>query len=494
MNALVDATPISGPALVIRTRSAARTRELFGTFTMPSDGPNPRVAASCRAPRVSAVSPDWGERHHQGGWIRQRVAVTELACLLHPAGHPGETFEPVPGHQPRMIGGPAGDDLYGADPIEHLRCGRTERRFQHPVFDGAAREGRRQGLRLLVDLLEHEVPPLPAVDHRRAQGVREDGSAYGPAGPVQDPDRVGRHVGDVPVFQHHVPAGDPDEGRDVGSNEVLPRTHPDDERASPDRSDETMRVVRRHHPEGVGPFQGQDRIPDRVEQAAAPGEAAMNPVPDHLRVGLGVEPVAGLEEIRADIRMVLDDPVVDDRNLLAAHQRVRIRLGRLPVRRPPGVGDPRAPVRSVPFDERFELRHLPHRADPVDAVPHHRETGRIVAAVFDPPQAFEQEGNHVTPRDRPDDSTHVPVSLRRRARARAQPPPPKRRFQRAMLVCRLRERVSCPGGASRVTVDPAPTTAASPTRTGATSSTPGTDERRRPRWSSGASRPRRSCR
>ena len=316
----------------------------------------------------------------------------------------------MPGHEPRVIGSAAGDDLYGTDPVEHLGGGRTERGFQHPIFVGTAGEGRRHGLRLLVDLLDHEVPPLPAVDHRRTEGVREDGTAGGPAGPVQYPDRVGRHVGDIPVLQHHVLAGDPDEGRDVGGDEVLARTHPDDERIAPDRGDETVRVVRRHHPEGVGPFQGQDRVPDGLEQVAALCKIAMNAVPDHLRVGLGVEAIAGLEELRADVRMVLDDPVVDDRYFFAAHVRVRVRLGRPSVRRPPGVGDPRAPVRSIPLDERLELRHLPHRADPVDTVSHHRETGRVVAAVLHAPQTFEEEGDHVAPRDRPDDSTHAPAS------------------------------------------------------------------------------------
>ena len=193
---------------------------------------------------------------------------------------------------------------------------------------------------------------------------------------------------------------------------MLARTHPDDERIAPDRGDETMRVVRRHHPEGVGPFQDEDGVPDRVEQIAAPREIMMNPVRDHLRVGLGVEPVAGLQELRADVRMVLDDPVVNDGDLFAAHERVRIRFGRLPVGRPPGVGDPRPPPRPLPFDERLELRHLPHRADPFDAVPHHRKTGRVVAAVLHAPQTFEEEGDHVAPCDRPDDSAHAPVSSR----------------------------------------------------------------------------------
>ena len=134
VNALVDATPISGPALVISTRSTARTRELFGTFTMPRDGPNPRRTAASRAPRVSAVSPDWESATTRVEGIRHRLAVPELACLLHAARHAGEALEPVPGDEPRVVGGAAGDDLHRPDPVEHLGGDRAERRFQHPTL------------------------------------------------------------------------------------------------------------------------------------------------------------------------------------------------------------------------------------------------------------------------------------------------------------------------------------------------------------------------
>ena len=341
--------------------------------------------------------------------LAKRLPVPELARLLHAALHAGQALEPVPGHEPRVIGGAAGDDLHGADPIEHLGGARTECRFQHPPLVGPAGEGRRHGLRLLVDLLRHEVPPLTAIDHRRAEGVREHGTANRPAGAVQHPHRVGRHVDDIPVLEDHVLAGDPDEGRDVGGDEVLAGTHPDDERASPDRRNETMGVVRSYHPEGVRPFQDRDRMPNRVEQVVTTREFVVNPVPDHLRVGLGLEPVSGLAELEPDVGMVLDDPVVDDRHFFAAHEGMRVRLGRLPVRCPSGVGDTGAPVRTVLFHERLQLGHLSHRPHPVDAVPHHREPRRIVATVLDPPQTFEKERNHVAPRDRPDDSTHDSV-------------------------------------------------------------------------------------
>ena len=379
---------------------------------MPRDGSEPPSSRLLQGPQRIRRLAGLREGHDQGVRTSERLPVPELARLLHAALHPGQRLEPVAGHEPRVVGGAAGDDLHGADPVEHRGGARTERRLQHPAFVATAGEGRRHGLRLLVNLLRHEVPPLPAIDHRGAQGVREHGTADRPAGSIHHPHRLRGHVDDVPVLEDHVLPGNPDEGRDVGGDEVLAGPDPDDEGASPDRRDEAMRVVRGHHPEGVGPFEDQDRVPDGFEKVEAAREIVVDPVSDHLRVGLGVEPVPRLQEIGPDVRMVLDDPVVDDRDLLAAHEGVRVRLGRLPVRRPASVGDPGAPVRPVPCDERLELGHLPHRPHPVDAVPHHRESRRIVAAVLDPPQTFEEEGHHVAPRDRPDDSTHDSVPLR----------------------------------------------------------------------------------
>ena len=59
VNALVDATPISAPAWVMSTRSAARTSELSGELQMVRQGPNPCCRATSSAARVSMVSPDW---------------------------------------------------------------------------------------------------------------------------------------------------------------------------------------------------------------------------------------------------------------------------------------------------------------------------------------------------------------------------------------------------------------------------------------------------
>ena len=57
VKAFVDATPISGPARVGKTKSASRAIVLSGTFTMPTDF-KPNLEACRIAMSVSRLSPD----------------------------------------------------------------------------------------------------------------------------------------------------------------------------------------------------------------------------------------------------------------------------------------------------------------------------------------------------------------------------------------------------------------------------------------------------
>ncbi|MNN67821.1 hypothetical protein D3C81_1834770 [compost metagenome] len=59
VKALVEATPISGPAWVSRVRSDSRTSELMPTLQIARLPRKPSSLALRRAARVSAVSPDW---------------------------------------------------------------------------------------------------------------------------------------------------------------------------------------------------------------------------------------------------------------------------------------------------------------------------------------------------------------------------------------------------------------------------------------------------
>ena len=58
MKAFVEATPISGPAFVKKTKSDSLANELEGTLHIPKRAKYPKSFANLKQAKVSAVSPD----------------------------------------------------------------------------------------------------------------------------------------------------------------------------------------------------------------------------------------------------------------------------------------------------------------------------------------------------------------------------------------------------------------------------------------------------
>jgi hypothetical protein len=60
------------------------------------------------------------------------------------------------------------------------------------------------------------------------------------------------------------------------------------------------------------------------------------------------------------------------------------------------------------FDFRFQLGHATGLTNPSKpAIDHHGQTRRIVAAIFQPPQSFQQDGYDISLRYSANDSTHI---------------------------------------------------------------------------------------
>ena len=114
-------------------------------------------------------------------------------------------------------------------------------------------------------------------------------------------------------------AGLAEEGGDRGGEEVLAVAEPDDERRLvPDAGEQVGLVV----------VDGDDRevaLELRVDAAERLREIAvvllLEQVDDHLGVGLGGERVAALGQLLAQLEVVLDDPVEDDRQPVRARSR-----------------------------------------------------------------------------------------------------------------------------------------------------------------------------
>ena len=132
----------------------------------------PRRLASRMAASVSAVSPDWEMPMTSVLRVHHRVAVAELGGVLDLDREPGHLFQHVLADDPGVPGGAAGGD---DDPLELLQLlvAQVEAADAGGPFllQQVAAERVAQALRLLADLLQHEVGVAAPLHLARSQSI-----------------------------------------------------------------------------------------------------------------------------------------------------------------------------------------------------------------------------------------------------------------------------------------------------------------------------------
>ena len=208
--------------------------------------------------------------------------------------------------------------------------------------------------------------------------------------------------------------------------------------------------------------------------AACRLQLLLDQVRDDLGVGLGDELVPLALQLALQLEVVLDDAVVhDDDAAGAVAVRVGVLLGRPAVRGPAGVPDAVFAVERVGLDRPpRDWRACPAlRRRLMSPFLHDRDARRVVAAVFEPPQAVDQDGNDGLGADVADDAAHgclMAPGLRWQCSgqlwsvaALAFGALGRSRFfnvaQPSLFSCRPRAMPSAPAGTSLVIVDPAAT-------------------------------------
>src|SRR5204862_7718857 len=91
----------------------------------------------------------------------------------------------------------------------------------------------------------------------------------------------------------------------------------------------------------------------------------------------------------------------------AVAMRMGVLLGRTSVRRPAGVADAVITGDRIGADNLFQVRQFAGAAAQIDrAVADHGDSRRVVAAIFEPPQAVDENRHDVLRSDVADNSTH----------------------------------------------------------------------------------------
>ena len=270
-----------------------------------------------------------------------------------------------------------------------------------------APQGAPHRLRLLADLLEHEVGVAPQLDgseiprhvvHRAQLHVRV---AVDHVVPLR------RQHRDVAVVEVDDGARVLEQRRRIRGDQELALADAEQHRRPLPGDDDFPGLVGRHDGQSV---RADDTL-ERRDHAGLKGLAGrlLDQVGQRLRVGVSGEAVPVALQRRPQRVRVLDDPVVHQGEApTAILVRVRIPLRRCSVRRPARVRDTTRPVHRQACYQVLQRCHAAGEFARDDAAPClDREPGRIVAAVLQATEPPKQDRDRLPLPRVTDDAAHV---------------------------------------------------------------------------------------
>ena len=367
------------------------------------------LASRCAA-SVSAVSPDCEMTTVSVPASTSRIAIAELAAVIHFDRNARQLLDHELARQRRVPARAAGDDL---DLPEFAELFGRDVHFVQENAAGlladAPQRGVAHGPRLLVNFLEHEMLVAAFFGH---DGVPQDVrhlAVHRPAFEIAEPHAVGRQHRHVAIGQEKHVARVIQDGRHVGRHEILVVAQPDHHRGAGTRGDDLVRVRARDYRQRKNAVKLLDRRAHGLFQIA--GEVLLYQVRDDLGIGLGFELVAFRLQLPLQRQVILDDAVMhhDDVALTVA-VRVRVLLGGPPVRRPTRVPDAERAIHRIHADGFFKVAQLAGCAPYLEAaIAIHGQARRIVPPVFEALQPLQNDGNRFARSDVSYNATHLSI-------------------------------------------------------------------------------------
>ena len=317
---------------------------------------------------------------------------------------PRPALDPIFGDEPRNIGGAAADDRHAREPRWIGGPGegfQLERRHVDVTSEGVA-----DHLRLLVDLLGHEMPVIAPFREQAAGRASLDAALDMAAGRIAD---VGALAG-----QRH-PVAFLEIGDAVSERSQCERVRAqihfrvaiaDRKRRALARADQEILLALEQIDERERPAQPAERRLNRLLRRLAFFQFVLDDECGNLGIGLGRERIAFGGEFLPQRPEILDDPVVDDRKPRGS-VRMGVGFGRLAMRRPAGVADADRPAERRCGELRLQVLELALGAPPLElAVLERRHAGGIIAAIFEPLQRIDNRAGDRSGPENPDNSTH----------------------------------------------------------------------------------------
>ena len=296
VKALVEATPISGPASVGITTSLSRAMVEVGTLTTDKHVLLVLLGVAQRRQRVGGLA-RLRDEDREIALFERRLAVAEFRGDIDFDRQLGEALEPVFRDQPGIKGRAAGRDR---QPLEFLPVERQLARQRDPLgrHVDVMRERVADHFGLLVDFLGHEVLVVALVDQhapRRVDLMTARSTAL--VLRVVDLDALARHHRPVAVLEIADRVGERRERDGVGAEIHLAVAVADRERRTLARADHQVVLAGEQEGQRESAAQLLERRRHRLGRRLALLHLVGDQMRDHFGVGLAAEFGAVLAEL-----------------------------------------------------------------------------------------------------------------------------------------------------------------------------------------------------
>ena len=179
----------------------------------------------------------------------------------------------------------------------------------------------------------------------------------------------------------------PQQRRHIRGQEVLPPAAAQQQRRVLSCGDDPVRRVGAQDTQRIGSLHPGEHLVHRLEHVAALAIIPGQQLGHHLRIRLGHERAALLDQLLLQPGEILDNTVVHHGELsVAADLRMGVHLIGLAVSSPPGVADAHCPRQIRPaVGQRLQRRKTPRRLAYLKGVSAaDRDTGGVIAPVLQP--------------------------------------------------------------------------------------------------------------
>src|ERR1700728_4717215 len=199
----------------------------------------------------------------------------------------------------------------------------------------------------------------------------------------------------------------------VGRHKVFVVAQADYQRRSVARSHDLVGLIDRDHTQGKHAtefFHGTAHSFFQRRTISIPGlEMLFNQVRNHFSIGFCREGVAFFDQLFLQAEIVFDDPVMHDHDLAGAIAvRMSVFFGRTPVGSPASVANAVGAVERLEANDFFQIAQFAFGASKLQlvAITGDGNSSRIITAVFEPPQALDDDRNHFFFADVANNATH----------------------------------------------------------------------------------------